>query len=120
MYREDPIEGQPVRKNLVARVPLTIKARHLVYAQLIVAILSVLIGGCEGWGYTEILETGICGSFIEPVVGVIAVSALVFPYLVIAKSTIESPRERRSWLVLHLSLTLSFVQIFAILPSFPD
>ena len=119
MYREDPIEEQPARKKLVPWPPFIIKARNLVYAQLIAVIPSILIGQCEVWGYSELLETSICGVSIEPIVGVIAVSGLVFPYLVIALLMIESPGERRSWVALHLSITLSFVQIFAILPL-PD
>ncbi|MGC8644094.1 MAG: hypothetical protein ACP5XB_29895 [Isosphaeraceae bacterium] len=77
---------------------------------------TILVGRCEIWGYSEILEGVAFNAFLGPLVLALFWSPFLFPVVVgILQHEDESP-ERWTWAALPLSLALSLVQLLALLP----
>lgn len=115
MSLADEIDG-PSSKETAARAGTPLRVRPVVYAQLLAVAFSVVFGQCERWGYAYVLETGMAGAAFGPVVGTLFATALAFP--IAMADEVRRPASRRitTWLVLALSIAMSFTQILALIP----
>jgi hypothetical protein len=104
-------------KSANRRVPV-IRARHVVYLQLLATILSVFLWECEQWGYSGVPGTGLSPVFFDGIVGALLISALLFPFAVFALLRERGQPERWAWVAAPLSLVMSGTQILALLPPF--
>jgi hypothetical protein len=116
LFVDNEIDGPAADRDSLDDREWVIQARHIVHLQLVVTIVSVLVGQHERWGYGHVLQTGLLGMFFERVVGLLLGSALMFPLLVFVLLRNDEPWERWAWLAALLSLVMSWVQIMAILP----
>jgi hypothetical protein len=116
MFPEEPIDERSAVRDPAPGLPFLIKARHLVYAQLIAVLPSILLGRCEVWGYSRVLMSGLQGVVLQPVTVVLFFSMSFFPLAIFVRSMNESPREKWAIATLPLSLGLSFVQFLALFP----
>jgi hypothetical protein len=116
MFLDDPIDGQSAFRKPIAQPRSIIKARHLVYAHLVVVFPFILIARAEELGHPGVLNSlssGIGAIFWIPM----AFSPLIFPLAILIRLLTESPREKWSWAALPLSIALTFVQFLALLPG---
>jgi hypothetical protein len=92
------------------------RTRHILYTQLVTLIPSVILGRSEVWGYGKFLQTGVPALLFGPATLLLSLSMFIFPAVIYILSVREAPRERRWWLLVPLSLLLSFVQFLAFMP----
>jgi hypothetical protein len=115
MFVHDEIDAPAALRRSGNRPRWTLRVRHFVYPQLFALVLSILVGQCERWGYSGVLETGIPGMFFPLAIGVLACSAFAFPVAIWALLQDEASREQWSRIALPLSILMSVVQVLAIL-----
>jgi hypothetical protein len=114
MSIEDEIGRTTVHQKTSALQRGVIGLRFVIYLQLIALITAFLVGQSEQWGYGELLETGMLGMLVRPVVGAVAWSALLFPVVVFAVLLREKPPVSWSWATSPLSVAMSFAQFVAL------
>jgi len=116
MSLEDEIDGPTALMKAASRPWPTLRARHLVYLQLLAVILSVLFGQCERRGYPVILEA------LDSIFGLIVLALLgtapVLPVEMLRALRGAKPRGITTWMAVPPSVAMSLTQILALLPLF--
>jgi hypothetical protein len=92
------------------------RARHLVRAQVIAVLPSVVVGLNERWGYyrnVEFMVRGVWGLVFSS----LALFVFVCPLLVMVRLATEFPREKWALWAVPLSIGLTFIEFWALLPA---